>query len=199
MSDEIVPSSLRPTGDDRALGLRVANGDEHAFRQMYELCSEGVFRYLCSLTHDTTIAEDLTQETFGRVWHTRTTLHAGESWRAYVFSIGRNLAFQYLRHQRVVATTHQALLDDMKTTVVPGMELDPSSADADLVFRDELQRLEHAIGQLPARMQEVFRLRWQSELSYREIAQTLGISERTVENHLARALFLVRQAMGSED
>lgn len=181
--------------DNLRLTLHLAAGDKEAFKHMYMQCSGDIFRYVCSFTRDPSIAEDLTQETFSRVWHSRAALMPEQPWRPYVFTIARNLVLHYLRHQRVIATVDQALLNESTASTVPGMARSIVSPEAEMVQREDLQRLEAAISCLPHRMQEAFRLRWQSELSYREIAQTLEISERTVENQLARALFLVRQTM----
>ncbi len=132
-------------------------------------------------------AADLTQETFIRI--AQQPLEAGSrNARSYLFRIARNLAIDHFRQEsrrRTEATPADALAAVRDET---------PAADRTLEARQRLQRLETALARLPARTQEIFRLSRIEGLTYLEIAAELGISESSVQKHLARALEVAMRA-----
>jgi transmembrane sensor len=102
--------------------------------------------------------------------------------RAYLYGVARNLVTDRLRQERLRAT---APLDDAVTAEIASTA---PAADAVVGARQELRALDAAIHELSPKCREVFLLHRSEELSMREIALRLGISERTVEKHIAKAL-----------
>jgi RNA polymerase sigma-70 factor (ECF subfamily) len=115
--------------------------------------------------------------------------------RAYCFTVARNAIRQERRHARIVHTTRRDATSSPDPSVA-GVAVGSEPADAQLVHNEEQARIAAAVAALPERMREVFLLRWYGGLSYAEIARTMGTSVKTVDNQLARALWLVRNAVG---
>jgi RNA polymerase sigma factor (sigma-70 family) len=120
---------------------------------------------------------DIRQDTYVRVYETA----CGEvplSARGLVFTTARNLLIDRVRRSRIVPIEAAAELDPLE---IAGDEPGP---DRNVIARDELRRLSDAVDRLPPRTREAFVLRQIQELSRREIAERMGIAEKTVKRHL---------------
>lgn len=105
--------------------------------------------------------------------------------KAYLFQMARSLIVRHLRRSKIVAfQALEGLEDDLPAE-------DRPSPEQVAVDRDALRRLAEAIAALPPQAQRALILRRVHELSQREIAATMGLSENTVEKHIARALRLL--------
>ena len=124
-----------------------------------------------------------------------TRAYATEDWaavangRAYLSTIGRNLVFDAARRRKVVAIESVPDLD-----VLHIADWQPS-AESTVSAREELKVLQTALDQLPPRAREVFTLRRIDELSVKDIGVRLGLSVKTVEAHMTRALAALTQAL----
>lgn len=136
-----------------------------------------------------TEVDDLIQEAFYRLWMTdlSTILAPG----AYFYIILRNLLLQKSRHSKIVPMERMGDIDELS---IPRDELGP---DRRIAARQELERVSRLVDALPDQCRRVFELRKLHGLSQREVAEQLGISERTVEKHLAKALSRVTRREGS--
>lgn len=138
-------------------------------------------RYLARRVDCTETAADLTQEAFFRLLQ-----HDGresiENVRAFLFRIASNLAKDHLRKLRRQQT--DVVTPENLTRVAD----QAPSIDRRMEDRERLEVLRRAIAELPARTQDIFRLNRIQRLSYNEIAERLGVSESTVQKHLATAL-----------
>lgn len=123
--------------------------------------------------------EDIVQEAL-----LRTCEHAKELGepRAFAFTVARNLATDSLRHTRTAKT--DSLGDSSESSVVSS---DPSP-EGEMLAEEEHRLLEEAIERLSPQCRAAFKLRVFQSCSYKEIASRLGISSKTVENHIGRAL-----------
>src|SRR5207244_12071834 len=132
------------------------------------------------------------QTVFLRSWEHRPTWEPTAGVRAYLFAACRNQALGVLKHERVVArvagraTRERILLGIAPARVGPDDELQASElADA----------LREVIERLPERRRLVVILRWQQQMSHAEIARVLGISVKTVEAQMGRALAFFRSQL----
>jgi RNA polymerase sigma factor (sigma-70 family) len=112
--------------------------------------------------------------------------------RAYVYQTAQSVILMHLRRRRIVC---MQAIGDIEDFPAPDENPSPEQAVAD---RQELRRLSDALGKLPPRCREVFVLRKVDELSQREVAARLGLSERTVETHVAKGLQLLVRLLGRE-
>jgi RNA polymerase sigma-70 factor (ECF subfamily) len=181
-----------PVADERALVARIRAGDAEAFRAIFLAYSDELVAYGERLVGSNAIAEEIVHDVLLGVWQGRASWVVRDSVRSYLFGAVRNRGIHYLKHERVEWRWRERVVAEARTSPLsssapaPGEHLRSQALDA---------ALGKAIAGLPDRCREVFTLRWQRGLSYAEIADVKGISVRTVENHLARALHLLRDKL----
>jgi RNA polymerase sigma-70 factor (ECF subfamily) len=159
----------------------VNRGDQSAFETLYRHYADMVYRFLWRRTKSPDVASDLVQETFIRLWRKADTLDAERGIKALLFQIARNLSIDHLRAQ----------------TRVEIDELDPGQAapQKDPLMFDTKQRIQGAIRSLPENQRTAFSLSRFEGLTYSEIAEAMGISVKTVEVHIGRALRKLRTSL----
>lgn len=162
----------------------IRSGDERVyetvFRQYYPL----LCRYAYSVLHDYDEAEEVVQAMFLNVWERRNGLNISTSLKSYLYQAVHNRCLNQIKHRQVRAVYQQQVeLEPMPTALSP----------VQAVVADELSgRLHHAIAKLPEQCRRVFELSRFEELKYQEIADQLGISIKTVENQIGKALRILR-------
>jgi RNA polymerase sigma-70 factor (ECF subfamily) len=136
-------------------------------------------------------ADDLVQEAFARIWAADfSTIRSG---RAYLYATVRHLLAEYARRSRIVPIE---LLGEIDSLNLISEEPGP---DRQVGARQELARLRAIVALLPGQCRRVFELRKFEGLSLREVAQHMGLSEKTVENHLTRALARLGEALSAAE
>ena len=159
---------------------RIARGDTAAFRQLFDVWYPKVKVFLSGFTLDDEDARDLAQNIFVKIWTMRASLPEIRSFGAYLYRMCRNAALDYGKRHRLKVD----LQEDYAETW---------PLDEDYFAREMRSRLESRIAQMPERRREVITLSRIEGLSNDEIATTLGISKKTVENHLNAALHDLRK------
>jgi RNA polymerase sigma-70 factor (ECF subfamily) len=133
--------------------------------------------------------DDVVQEAFARIWAADfSTIRNG---RAYLYATVRHLLAEYARRSRIVPIE---LLGEIDSLSIVSDEPGP---DRRVSARQELDRLRTVVAALPAQCRRVFELRRFEGLSHREIAQHMGLSEKTIENHLTRALARITEVLAA--
>lgn len=145
--------------------------------RLFHESREALRRYVRRLVRSPETAEEIVQEAFLRTYERADKVTIP---RAFLFSIARNLAWKFRRHQKVAATDLMGDFDDSR--VVPH----GASPETQLLADEEIRLLTQAVEHLPPQCRAAFTLRVFYACSYQEIAERLGVSVRTVEKHLAR-------------
>lgn len=139
-------------------------------------------------TGSTETAKELTQDIFLAIYQQKTELHLIEDFKAYLFALAKNKIFNYYRHELVKQKYHtRVLMNDQKMLTPEGNEI--------LENKEQLQLINNQIEKLPPKCREVFKLSRQENLTYKSIAQRLNISENTVDQHIRKALGILRSAL----
>lgn len=162
--------------------------DEAAFARRLQDLGPGLRRYLQRQLGNADAADDAVQETFLRMLRYRDRCDIAEI-RALLFRVAASV----VADRRRQAKTHRA--DDHCDIADHELASDAPQPDRTLSGAQNLALLKRAILALPPRCREVFLMHRFEDLSYRDIAQRLGISERTVENQIAHALAVCRRAL----
>lgn len=169
-----------------ALLERIAGGDTQSFRVLFDRYFDLVFSTALRFTAVRQQAEDAAQQVFTRIWEKRTELPKVEKLEPYLFTAAKHEMLQYFRRQ-----AHQ------RDYVLHVLEVFSEARGADpeslLISQEQVDRLQHVIGELPARQREAFLLSRDHELSYQEIAERMGISKETVREYIAAALKTLRE------
>lgn len=161
---------------------------EKAFQQLFEKEYEGLCRYAYTYLHDEHAAEDVVQETFVKIWEGKRHLLEDSSIRFYLFTAVRNNSISYLRKIKTAATTY--------TDTTPEPEPEPSLSASQLqgIEDENARQIAEALNRLPPKCREVFLLvKWQG-LSYKDTAAALGLSVKTVENQMGKAIKIFKNA-----
>ncbi len=160
--------------------------NEKAFQQLFEKEYEGLCRYAVTYLHDEHAAEDVVQETFVKIWESKRVLPEDGSIRFYLFTAVRNNCISYLRKAKTAAVTYT------DTTPEPEPELSLSAAQLHSIEEENARQIGEALNKLPPKCREVFLLvKWQG-LSYKDAASTLGLSIKTIENQMGKAIKIFR-------
>lgn len=176
-----------------AWARRLAADDATALRALFEDTYEPLWRSVVRLVGDESIARDLAQDAFVRVWDRRATLDPSLSLRALLYRTVRNLALNQLRDDQ----TRRQLLADPSAAAIGARPRDPARADEQVEAAELAERLRAFIAELPPRQREALLLSRFDGLSHQEIADVMGCAPRTVNNHLVRALEHLRARLST--
>jgi RNA polymerase sigma-70 factor (ECF subfamily) len=167
-----------------------------AWRTLFESLARrfytGVCNYLCWLSRDAVLAEDLTQETFMRIWQHPPELRGGRQLRAWIFRLARN---EYLQHRRRAGLDTVALEDGTEAEMTDWQTPGPQ---AKLEQAEFARRVHRAVDLLRDPYREVILLHNLEGLPLREVAEVLGVPLGTVKSRRAKALVLLRDLMAKE-
>jgi RNA polymerase sigma-70 factor, ECF subfamily len=180
-----VPTASRES--DPELLARIASGDRGAFEQLFREHYAALVRFGEGLLRSRELAEDTVQEVLLNLWKQRETVRVDDSVKAYLFRAVRNRALNHIRNERVRREAVPQIVRETR---------EAAGADAGLVETELEAAVRAAIAELPPRCREVFELSRVRGLKYAEIAEALGISIKTVETQMGRALKSLRERLG---
>ncbi|BDD12313.1 DNA-directed RNA polymerase sigma-70 factor (plasmid) [Fulvitalea axinellae] len=165
----------------KALVVSIAkNGDRRAFRSFFDALYPLVFKVARHVTLDDELSKDVVSEVFAKLWQRRQTLGEVENIKAFVARSARNRAVDLLRKNK---TAH---LDLEEAGHLPEAEL--PDWDDDMGHEEMMTALHRAIESLPERCKIIFKLVKLEGMKQKEVAKTLDISVKTVENQIAKAV-----------
>jgi len=168
-------------------------GDKAAFHLLVQRYADSLLRYLIHMTGHRDQAEDLFQETFQRV-HEKAHTFRGGRFKSWLFTIATRTAIDKARRRK--RRLSFVSLDQsgdcgsdgcpaLATTTVDAEATDPAE---DIVREERKQQVREAVAMLPVKQRATLVLAYYQQLSYREVAQTLGCSIGTVKTQMSRAL-----------
>lgn len=173
---------------DKRLIAAIAQGDERAFAELYQIHSPEVFNYLVRLIHDRNLAEDLLQETFVAVWRGAEAFKRRSQVRTWLFRIAHNRAVSWLRRHRP-----QSLQEDLD------MADEAPSPEALSLLNWRNEALLAALDALSPNHRAVVELAFAHDLAYSDIAQIMQCPVGTVKSRMSYALqHLQRLLIGAE-
>ena len=159
--------------------LTTSESRTEIFTKLFAESRQALRRYIRRFVGSSETAKEIVQEAFLRTYRQRESV---TTLRAFLFSTARNLAANEYRHRR---TMERNALGDFCQS---GVKTEHESLETEML-RDERNRLiEEAIDRLPPQCRAAFTLRVFHQCSYKEVADRLGISAKTVEKHIARGL-----------
>ncbi|GAA4317383.1 RNA polymerase sigma-70 factor [Compostibacter hankyongensis] len=176
------PVRMQPYDTDKA-ALPYEN-TEAAFEQVFKAHFKALHAYAFSILKDGDTAEEIVQQVFYRLWEGAGRLSIQGSVSAYLYRAVYHESLNYLKHQKVKAThaTHVRHHAAQHTENTAGGAR----------LRELEEKLARALAELPEQCRTIFQMSRFEELRYREIAGKLGISVKTVENQMGKALRLLR-------
>lgn len=161
---------------------RIANsGDQNAFRELFRRYYNHLLYFSNSFVKCKEVAEEIVEDVFVSVWNNRGNLLTVSNLKTYLYVAVKNHSINYLERSGYPFHEDLNLLDVSYIDVSPNPE--------DLVIASEMSKaINKAVAELPPKCRMIFKLVKEDGLRYKEVADILNISDRTVENHIARAL-----------
>lgn len=171
----------------------VKKGDYQSFEILFRSYYPVLCKYANSLVKAYEVAEDIVTEVFVRLWEKSDEIKIESSLQGYLFRSVRNRCINYLTRSKQRFTELDA--DTIKNVYEILTEfMQPDSLD-DMLVAELDEKIKNAIAGLPAECAKIFLMSRENELSHREIAQKLNISENTVKAQIYRALLKIREAL----
>jgi len=169
---------------DVNLWLRVREGDEVAFKEIFERYNGLLYSHVINKLDDEDEARDMVQDIFIALWEKRSTIHEVNI-AGYLFTAARNKVLNSIRHKKIISKFEKDFRNFAGDHAANNVE--------NSIYKRELEAIiEMEIAALPERMREVFELSRKGCLAHQEIADQLGISKHTVNDHIKASLKILR-------
>jgi len=170
--------------EERSLILRLTEGDEGAFCELYATYKNRLIYFAMRFLKSREYAEDVFQDAFTVVWQSRRFINPDASFSSYLYTIMRNRILNQLRN----AANEEKLKESILSQALDYTE----DTKREVMLNDLKSLISHALQQLTPRQREIFEMSREAQLSHKEIADKLGISVNTVQEHISTSLKLIR-------
>ena len=172
---------------DSELAEKIRTGDAGAFEDLFRKYCQKLIHFSRRYVRDTQIAESLVQDVYLRIWQSREKLDPKSNIKSYLFTAVKNQALKHLRHAKVELQGEESIT----------MYDEPVKTPEDELSEGEIAAAIHrAIEKLPESRKQIFKMSRYDSLTYSEIAEVQGISIKTVETQMGRALKFLRESLG---
>lgn len=172
--------------NDNELLDYLKNEDERAIVAIYKKYWEPIFSTAFNLFQDKEACEDIVQEIFINLWNKRQEIEIKVSLKAYLYASMRYEIYRQIR----LGSVRETIFEDIN------QRLSTPSPHHVLEYKELLCQISSIVETLPERCKEVYKLSREEQLSHKEISKILNISTKTVENHLTKALRVLRMPLG---
>lgn len=175
--------------DESHILALLKEGDMGAYEAIYNEYWPRLYGYVYNRLKSKEVAEEIIQEVFFSLWKKHEELQLTHTLSAYLFTAVKYQLLNYLKSDRIRKTyIHQfAQLPEQRSD---------NSNEENMAATDLKNTMEKEVSRLPEKCQQVFRMSRHEHLSITDIASTLNISHKTVENHLTKALRQLRMVLG---
>jgi RNA polymerase sigma factor (sigma-70 family) len=184
---------------DEALARRFVAGDAAAFEALVGRYSRPIFNFTLRMLGNRDDADDVAQDVFVQIYRSLPRARTDLPFKPWLYVIARNKCLDFLKRRRPLLFT-DIEGDDPEGEGMEARIEDTEPLPEELAERADLQRvLQAAIAALPPKYRQVVAMRYAAELSFEEIAASLGLPENTVKTHFHRAKALLRTALSDLD
>lgn len=166
---------------------KMVEGDKEAFRFFFEKYYPDLCNLVNLYLHDPVMAEEIVQDIFIYLWEKKENIKIESSLKSYLLRASKNRSLNYIRNEKTKLNIHNKLADFDKGTI----EMPDSVMDSNQLR----EIINAAIDSLPERCREIYILGKERSMSYKEISEELGISVKTVEAQMGKALKKLREQL----
>lgn len=163
--------------------------DEAAFDELYHSLHQKIYNFIYRYVKDSSSTKELTQLFFVKLWIKRKQLKSNKPLEGQIFTIARNLVIDELRKRARESRLVEQWANQQGNT--------SNCTEDDVLYQDLQDQLAHAIETLPQKRKQIFKLNRLQGLTYKEIAEELSISQKTVEKQMSKALKVMQAKLGS--
>jgi RNA polymerase sigma-70 factor, ECF subfamily len=175
---------------DATLVRRIKENDKLAFELIFNKFSRKLYYFTLGYVHSQSESEEIIQNVFVSLWENRDMISEAFPLQNYLYKVTVNHIYNYFKHQLV----RRRYIENM---ILEGTDIDQDTVQ-DILTNDLGEIVNKIIGELPLRQKVIYRLSRVDGLSHFEIAQRLGLSVRSVENQIYRALKYIREKLNKE-
>ncbi|MEX0929161.1 MAG: sigma-70 family RNA polymerase sigma factor [Balneolales bacterium] len=172
--------------DERSISLRIKKGDHQAFQEFFDCHYNPLYRFLISRGLDRATAEDLIQKSFVIIWERRQDIDETKSLKAYLFRTA------YTRMLNEIKFNNR--FDNDAEMPVPE---EVQSPEDHVQLAQMMETLHNTVASMPVKRRMVFDFCFLQQFTYKETAEEMKVSVKTIENHMAVAFKDIRKAMES--
>ena len=165
----------------KSLQSQIATGNQQAFASLFRLFYSKLHSFSMQYVHVKEVAEEITNDVFIKLWNRRDEILAINNLSTYLFVAVKNYSLNYLKQY---SHLHVAVEDNDGVTAL----INRNDPEQELEWKEISFQLNQAIDDLPDQCRTVFKLVKEDGFRYKEVAEILGISPRTVETQLFRAI-----------
>ncbi|ERJ57952.1 RNA polymerase sigma factor [Sphingobacterium paucimobilis] len=158
---------------------RLRNGDQRAFIYFYDTFKLPIYRKLLKMVQIESLAEELTQDAFVRIWDKRELIDPEQSFKSYLYRIAQHILYDFYRK----IARDERLQNEIRQFVVQ----DHNPTDEALFLKETQNILNQAIDNLSEQQRQIYTLCKLDGKSYKEVSLLLGISVHTISTHMTRA------------
>lgn len=163
--------------------------NQQAYNELFLHFYPSLQQFAFSILKSKQLSEEAVSDVFIKIWENRKTLHTITNLKFYLFTSTRNTALNYLKKQK----GSQNLLPDDYWVELNSVFFDPEQL---MITAEMIRKIQEAVQSLPPRCKLIFKLVKEEELKYREVAELLNLSVKTVENQMTIALKKIGSAIG---
>jgi RNA polymerase sigma-70 factor (family 1) len=172
------------------IAQNLQKGCRSSFEKIYELYHGRVFGFCVKYGLDPSDAEEVTQEVFVKIWEARKQLDPERNIQSYILTIARNVAVDSFKAKIKEQATRKYQMSYLESGF--------NNIEEAIDYQELQATVENVMMRIPEKRRKVFELSRIKGLSHKEISRELGISTKTVENHIALALQDFRLAFGEK-
>jgi len=166
----------------RFLQTRIARfDDQQAYKELFLTLYPSLFSFTSAIIKSKPAAEEIISDVFIKIWEKRQDLELIVNLKVYCYVIAKNLSLNHLEKQKRITTLNIEDFSDSLTDVF----IDPEQL---MITSEMMERIKIAVDALPARCKMIFSLVKENDFKYKEAAEIMNVSIKTVENQLAIAL-----------
>ena len=173
--------------EDYILILQLIGGSKQAFSALYQKYVDRVYGYVLSMSHNQTVAEDITQYCFMKVWEHHARLRPEDNFAAYLYVVARNATYNETR-RRLSASRYA---DFVAHSAEGALNYTLSDVNVSMLR----QEIEKVVVSLPESRRRIYKMSSEENMTTSEIANALGISVKTVETQLGRVTAAMRRKL----
>lgn len=171
----------------RAWQQQIARGDENAFNNLFRHFYLHLVHFAVDIVKTKPAAEEIVSDVFVKIWQKKADILLIDKLRVFLFVAVKNQCYNYNRDHSLWNVT---VTDDNTSTLTSAY-----NPEDDMAFRELQHKLNQVVEQLPDQCKQVFKLIKEDGLKYKEVAEILQISPRTVETQLFRAVKKIRKVL----
>jgi RNA polymerase sigma-70 factor (ECF subfamily) len=183
--------------DDAQIMLRVKDGDDAGFEYLVQKYRRAMMAFMYRMAHNASVAEELAQEVFLRVYRSRQTYNAEAKFSTWLYRIATNLAVNHARDTKyerpeVTVNLDQADEETGNTIDLPDATM---TAEQAILRRERLAAIRRHVENLPERQRLAVMMHKYQEMDYRQIGEVLKLSESATKSLLFRAYETLREKL----